>query len=74
MKNPFRDRSVELTCPACRNKFQEKITILENSPKLSCPACRKSIQIDGAKLKEGMGRVDQSFSDLSRTLRKFGKR
>ena len=64
---------IELTCPGCGKKFQEKIGRLKHNPTLPCPGCKTPIRIDANKLRKAIESIQKSADTLGRNLGKLFK-
>lgn len=70
----FDSTSIDIECPTCLQQFSEQIGRLKQNPTLNCPVCQQPIRIDATGLSQGLQSVENQLDDLSRALKKLGKR
>jgi uncharacterized Zn finger protein (UPF0148 family) len=62
------DTLLDIPCPNCGQKTQEKVRILEKNRKLQCPSCGDSISIDEEELREVLKLLNPISNESKRNL------
>jgi DNA-directed RNA polymerase subunit RPC12/RpoP len=60
----FDEHALDIPCPHCGNKIQEKIGRLKTDPEITCPACAMSFTIDATEFRSGVAEAEKSLSSF----------
>ncbi len=73
MKLDVDTKSVQLTCPNCKEKITETIGRLKANPDITCGNCDSAIHVDTTKFGQGIEAAEKMLADLRKTLKKSFK-
>lgn len=73
MTNLLDDQTIELTCPHCGRKFEERIGKLKTNPRLICAGCHNVIDTNANQFRAEIAKVEESLADLRRAIGRIGK-
>lgn len=63
---------LEIDCPSCGRKVKTTVGSARRSPKLRCPSGHE-IEVDASQFDRELKKVDRSFADLERSLKRLGR-
>ncbi len=62
---------LEIDCPSCGRTVRTTIGAVRRSPTLRCPSGHE-IAVDASQFDRELKKVDRSFSDLEKTIKRLG--